>query len=208
MDTTLHELGHAIYCKHLNQELPFILKDSAHTFTTEAIALLFGRNSKNEKFIENYTEKSLGDIKENVQKELRLRQLVFSRWCQVMFYFEKELYKNPDQNLNKLWWNLVKKYQLIDFISDEPDWASKFHLVSAPVYYHNYLLGELLASQLKNYIKKTFNPENSDYSNESAIGNYLIKKIFNPGKSVKWDQLIKEATEEPLNPKHFINEFI
>ena len=207
MDTTLHELGHAIYCKHLNQELPFILKDSAHTFTTEAIALLFGRNSKNEKFIENYTEKSLGDIKENVQKELRLRQLVFSRWCQVMFYFEKELYKNPDQNLNKLWWNLVKKYQLIDFISDEPDWASKFHLVSAPVYYHNYLLGELLASQLKNYIKKTFSPKNSDYSNELIIGKYLIEKIFNPGKSVKWDQLITEATGEPLNPKHFINEF-
>ncbi len=29
-----------------------------------------------------------------------------------------------------------------------PDWAAKIHMTGAPVYYHNYLLGELIASQL------------------------------------------------------------
>ena len=41
---------------------------------------------------------------------LRNQLLIFSRWCQVMLRFEKELYGNPNQDLNKLWWDLVEKY--------------------------------------------------------------------------------------------------
>ena len=33
-----------------------------------------------------------------------------------------------------------------------PDWATKIHIALYPCYYHNYLLGELLASQLHYYI--------------------------------------------------------
>jgi peptidyl-dipeptidase A len=150
MDTVLHEFDHGIYSENHDKKLPWILRDSAHTFTTEAIALLFGRKAKNSQFIKNYCVVNKKEINEIIQifpKILQLRQLVFSRWAQVMFHFEKELYKNPKQNLNKLWWDLVKKFQLIDFCRDEPDWVSKYHILSAPVYYHNYLLGELLASQ-------------------------------------------------------------
>ena len=43
----------------------------------------------------------------------RAKLLVFSRWCQVMFRFEKALYENPDQDLNTLWWDLVERYQMV-----------------------------------------------------------------------------------------------
>ena len=43
----------------------------------------------------------------------RNQLLIFSRWCQVMLRFEKGMYENPDQDLNKLWWDLVEKYQLL-----------------------------------------------------------------------------------------------
>ena len=54
----------------------------------------------------------------------RNRLLVFSRYCQVMFRFERELYRNPDQDLNRLWWDLVEKYQEIKRPEgrDEPDY--------------------------------------------------------------------------------------
>ncbi len=57
-----------------------------------------------------------------------------------MLRFEMGLYQQPDQDLNKLWWDLVEKYQNIrrpparDY--EAADWASKIHVVSAPVYYH------------------------------------------------------------------------
>jgi len=213
METTLHELGHGIYEKNFNSDLPFLLRDSAHTFVTEAIALLFGRNSKNSNFIKktcDIKEEEIEKVAELGRKQLRIRELVFSRWCQVMYNFEKELYKNPEQDLNKLWWEFVKKYQLIDFYRDKPDWASKIHLVDAPVYYHNYMLGELLASQLQSYIIKNIlkqeNVKTPDYKGEE-IGNFLKKEIFSQGKKYRWDELIEKAIKEKLTTDSFVGEF-
>jgi len=212
--TTLHELGHAVYCEgYFKNPLPFILKDSSHIFVTEAIALLFERNSKNPSFLKKYCgakEEEISRIEIELKKSLKEDELIFCKWSQVMFNFERELYKNPEQDLNKLWWNLVEKYQLINFSRDKPDWASKIHLSSSPVYYHNYLLGKLLASQLDNYIVKNIlreeNSKNQDYS-DKRIGEYLEKEIFFPGAKYRWDELIRMATEESLNPKYFIEEF-
>ena len=47
-------------------------------------------------------------------KMRRNQLLIFSRWCQVMLRFEKGMYADPQQDLNKLWWDLVEKYQLLN----------------------------------------------------------------------------------------------
>ena len=212
METTLHELGHAVYDKYCDKALPFLLRECVHIFVTEAIALLFGRNSKNKTFIKRYGNLESEDvekIEKEIRKQLKLDELVFLKWSQVVFYFERELYKNPEQDLNTLWWSLVKKYQLIDFSRDKPDWASKIHLTCSPVYYHNYLLGKILASQINHHISKDIlkqDSENPDYSN-SKIGDYLKEKIFMPGKKYRWDKLIEKALGEPLNVKYFIEDF-
>ena len=100
------------------------------------------------------SEEEKSKIAENCYKTLRLDQLVFSRWVQVVYRFEKSMYENPDQDLNKLWWDLVEKYQMLKRPEgrNKPDYASKIHIALYPVYYHNYQLGELTASQLQHYI--------------------------------------------------------
>ena len=90
-------------------------------------------------------------------RKLRRNQLlIFSRWCQVMFRFEKELYGNPDQDLNRLWWDLVGEVPGDQAAGgpQRPDYAGKIHIVTAPVYYHNYMMGELFASQLHHAIAR------------------------------------------------------
>lgn len=209
METILHELGHAVYWKYINKDLPFILREVPHTLTTEAIAQLFGRQSKNISFIRKYSGKEVNESSAEIRKSLQFRELIFSRWSQVMLNFEFQMYKNPEQNLNKLWWSLVKKYQLINFERDFPDWASKIHLVSSPAYYHNYLLGELLASQIHNHICKAIlhQPlENTDY-NSKEISKFLIDKIFYSGSTYSWDKHIEVSLGEKLNPKYWVEEF-
>lgn len=214
MAVTLHELGHGVYSKHIDRNIPFILRDSAHIFTTEGIAVLFEGQTKNINFIKHFSNMNQ-ELDKDSEKIIKLRimgELIFSRWSQVMFNFEKKLYEDPDQDLNKLWWKLVKKYQLINFYRDKPDWASKIHFVSAPVYYHNYLLGKLFASQVNAYIikkilKKT-DIKNADYINNKEIGKYLKKFVFEPGMKYKWDEFIEKATGEKLTPKYFAEEFI
>ena len=76
---------------------------------------------------------------------------VLGPWVQVMTRFERELYADPDADLGTIWWDLVERHQLVERPDgDRPDdWATKIHIALAPVYYQNYLLGEITASQLE-----------------------------------------------------------
>lgn len=214
MGTMLHELGHGVYDKYLDFDLPFLLRGPAHTFTTEAIAMFFERLSCNANWLKQMvglSESERQEIEASVRKSQRLGQLVFARWCQVMFHFERALYRNPDQDLNTLWWDLVEKYQLVQPPEgrDEPDWSAKIHFTMAPVYYHNYMLGELMASQLHHYIvKDILKDKEVSFTNHPEVGNYLKEKIFRPGGRYFWNDLLKHATGEPLNPKYFVEQFV
>ncbi len=217
MGTMLHEFGHGVYFKYLDKATPFTLREPAHTFTTEAIAMFFGRLSSNPEWIQTMTgisNEEKAKIADNCHKKLRLDQLVFSRWAQVMYRFEKAMYENPDQDLNKLWWDLVEKYQMLKRPADrnEPDWASKIHLALYPCYYHNYLLGELMASQLSYYITekvlKQTDLKAQSFAKNPEIGKYLIDKVFKPGRTLYWNDMIELATGEKLTAKYYARQFV
>ncbi|NTW31761.1 MAG: M2 family metallopeptidase [Bacteroidetes bacterium] len=217
MNTLMHEFGHAVYFKYIDKDLPFTLRDPAHTFTTEAIAELFGRFSSNPRWLKDVigvSDIEIAKIEENANKNLRLQMLVFSRWSQVMYRFEKGMYENPDQDLNKLWWALVEKYQMLKkpLNRNEPDWASKIHIATYPCYYHNYLLGELLASQLYYYINenvlKTGDIKNQSFAGKKEVGVYFIEKVFKPGSKYFWNDMIEKATGEKLSAKYYAKQFV
>ncbi len=217
MDTMLHELGHGLYEKHFDSKLPFILREPAHSFTTEAVAMFFGRLSRNPAWMKEMlglSEEEQSKIEETATKYTRLRQIIFARWAMVMYNFEREFYSNPDQDLNALWWELVNKYQLVEKPKkrNEPDWASKIHIPLYPCYYHNYLLGELLASQFHHHlvqnVLKLESGQNPSYVKQPEIGQYFKQKVFESGNRYHWNEMIRQATGEPLNPKHFVDQFV
>ncbi len=212
--TMLHESGHAAYEKYFAKDLPYVLREPSHIFTTEAIAELFGRLTNDASWLKGTLDKNkkseFESIRPNLEKALRANALFFARWVEVMTHFERALYSDPDQDLNKLWWNLVEKYQLVKKPAgrNNPDWAAKIHFSTAPVYYHNYLLGELLASQLLHYIDKNIAKKDEAFINNKKTGEYLKEKVFAPGDRLRWDDHIKYATGEKLTPKYFAEEFI
>jgi len=126
--------------------------------------------------------------------------------------FEKALYKDPDADLNELWWDLVEKYQKVRRIDgrDKPDWATKIHICSYPVYYHNYMLGELLASQFLFTIMKEEGVDKIKdlrFAGNIKMGKYFVNRVFRPGKKYRWDRLVEYATGESLNPEYFVKQF-
>jgi peptidyl-dipeptidase A len=212
MNTILHELGHGVYSYYNDMSLPFTLRDAAHTFTTEAIAEFFGRLAKDPQWMLGMgviDAKECEKISEDCHKSLRLEMLVFSRWAQVMYRFEKGMYENPDQDLNKLWWDLAGKYQMLAKPEGRnmPDWATKIHVALYPCYYHNYLLGELLASQLYNYIDANVT-KNQSLVGEKAVGTYFKEKIFMPGARYYWNDMIEKATGEKLTARYYAKQFV
>lgn len=217
METLLHEVGHALYDKYHDPNEPWLLREPAHSFTTEAIAMFFGRLSRNAAWMQTMlilSDEETAKIKQVSARYLQFQQILFVRWALVMYNFEKALYANPDQNLNVLWWDLVEKYQLLKRPPGRPDagWASKLHFTTAPCYYHNYMLGELLASQLHHYlvhnVLKLESDEGLSYIGDRRIGQYLREKVFGPGARYTWQEMIVQATGEPLTPKYFVQQFV
>jgi peptidyl-dipeptidase A len=217
MGTMLHELGHAIYDKYIDQNLPFVLREPAHAFTTEGIAQFFGSYSSNSGWMQNALDISKQDkkkIETVTQANLRLSKLVFARWSMVVFNFEKNFYSHPDQDLNKLWWDLVEKYQMIRR-PDNPvgsEWATKLHIATYPVYYQNYQLGELFASQILNYVAENYYNQAAidqvTFWNNTDAGDFLKEKVFKPGKRYSWNDMIKSATGEPLSARYFVKQYV
>src|SRR5437899_7250131 len=123
------------------------------------------------------------------------------------------MYEDPEQGLNELWWDLVEKYQGLKRPEgrDAPDYGTKIHIVSAPVYYHNYMMGELFASQVHHAIaRQLYKDENPDaviYLGNKEVGEFMKKKVFEPGKTLSWNELTRHATGETLNAKYFAQDF-
>ncbi|MBN2514206.1 MAG: M3 family oligoendopeptidase [Sedimentisphaerales bacterium] len=217
METMLHELGHAVYAKYHDMREPYLLRDPAHAFTTEAAAMFFGRLSRNAAWMQEML--SLTDLQRNqlqpvAFKYLQFQQILFARWVLVMYHFEKAVYADPDQDLNTLWWDLVERYQQVHRPDEKPDagWASKLHFTGAPCYYHNYILGELLASQWHHYlVHDVLNSEASrevSFLTDPRIGEYFKKQVFGPGILYPWNEMIRRSTGEPLTPKYFAQQFV
>jgi peptidyl-dipeptidase A len=212
METLLHEVGHALYSKYHDRNESWLLREPAHSFTTEAVAMFFGRLSRNPAWMQTMlklSDEQRKQIEDVTLRYMRFQQILFARWALVMYHFEKALYADPDQDLNTLWWDLVERYQFLRRPSGKPDagWASKLHFTSAPCYYHNYMLGELLASQWEHYLLSTTDIPPS-FVGDRRIGTYFREQVFGPGAKFPWNEMIRRATGEPLTSKYFVEQFI
>ncbi|MCX8057049.1 MAG: M2 family metallopeptidase [Ignavibacteria bacterium] len=217
MGTLLHEYGHAVYDKFIDRTLPFILRDAAHIFVTEAIAMLFGKFAIHPlwmKFNLGLEDAQVNQFKDDSINFTKMNQIIFARWVFVMYRFEKSLYENPNQDLNALWWELHKKYLHLNKPENrnKPDWTTKIHIATSPCYYHNYLLGEIFSSQLNQYLHEKILNSNDIWTsvliNNKKIGEYLIDNLFRFGSSLHWKEVIKISTEQELTTKYYLLQYI
>jgi peptidyl-dipeptidase A len=216
-DTIVHELGHGIYDKYVAPDVPFLLHEAAHSITTEGYAIMMGSMVKNQDFLVTVLkvppEKAV-EIVKSAQKNLRREKLIFSRWAQVMVRFEYGMYNDPDQDLGKLWWTLKAKYQMLNPPGpvSRPDYAAKIHVVTNPVYYHSYMMGDLFGCQVHHYIATKVlgvdDPAKTCFAGHKEAGDYLKKNVFGPGNLYSWNELTKHATGEFISPKYFAMQYV
>ncbi len=203
METLLHELGHGVYEQLFSKELPWLLRQPPHMIPTEAMALLCGRQAYLSEFLTKHRASSEQAI--FAEESLKRRELIFSRWVLVMTYFERDLYQNPDQDLNALWWKYVEAFQKVKRPANREkacDWAAKYHIGLAPVYYFSYLLGEFFASSLQKKIKEKAGSLFTPYTKT-----FLEQELFSKGAALSWSDLITSCLKKPLSCEDWLEEF-
>jgi len=208
LDTTLHELGHAVYEASLDPSLPWLLSTGAHIAVHESSSMLHGRRARDRHFLTRFA--GLGEAVAAAPANgvsSRRHLLTMTMWVQVMARFERALYADPDADLGSLWWDLVERYQRVRRPEgDRPhDWATKMHLAQAPVYYHNYLLGEVIASSLEEWLERETG-HRSPAGDPAPAGRLLRERYYRPGSLYPWDELIERATGEALTVAPFVRQ--
>jgi len=205
LDTMLHEVGHAVYDDHVDRLLPWALRCPPQPLATEAVALMLGRLRRDPEFLVavlGADPAAAAALAAPSREVLRTGQLVFARWCLVMVRFEQAMYADPGRDLAATWWDLVESLQGLRRPEGRatPDWASKIHLAVAPVYYQSYLLGELLAFQVDAAVREAV----GGFVGRPDAGAFLAERVFAPGASRTWRDLVVHATGRPLGPEAFL----
>lgn len=210
--TMVHELGHAVYDRYKDRKAPYLLRGQAHWLTTEGFAMMLDKLVLNPNWIDamiGLDPARKAAMMPSARKMVAFNSLAFARWCLVMLHFERAMYADPKQDLGRLWWDLVERYQGLKRPAGRtaPDFASKVHLVVAPVYYHNYMMGELFGAQVHAVIardvQKKDDPFDAVYVGDPKVGAFLKKAIFEPGARLPWNELTKAVTGAPLSPKAY-----
>ncbi|MGM0595631.1 MAG: M2 family metallopeptidase [Myxococcota bacterium] len=230
LETLLHEFAHAIYFDCIDTNLPWLLKTHAHNFITEGTALWMQNFAFNQNLLSQIQPDFSFSTPETKIEQARLdnlnwtQKLIFIRWALVVFNFEKNLYQGTERNWQNLWWELVEKIQFINpppQREDKFDYLAKIHIISNPVYYHNYLLGLIFSAQLDNTIhsihKKHLGktslelfsphlPPGTLNASGYLIGNFLKDKLFHHGKKHKWPKLVEKCTGSKLELKFLLSQ--
>jgi peptidyl-dipeptidase A len=73
------------------------------------------------------------------------------------------------------------------------------------------MMGQLFASQVHHAIArdvyKGADPSTVVMVDNKDVGEFMKRRIFEKGRLLSWNELTKEATGEPLNPKAFAEDF-
>jgi len=226
--TMIHEAGHCMYMASINEDgaLPFALNDDAGSLVQEGIAVMFDSFTNSADFHEVILGRTLSDAAvKTLRAERRAAKLIGAAWCQVMIRFEKAMYeadaRGEQIDLDALWWQLKSKYQHVNGPNDLPlkrkasvedtpssTFAAKIHILAAPVYYHSYAFGDMLAAQVRRRMAMAVGREDvwrqTSFAGLPAAGGWLMREIFAPANRFKWNDLLERATGERLTPKYFL----
>lgn len=209
----MHLGGHASHYKSISDKVPYLLKTPNYALG-EGVAKYFENLASNYNFLKNAVVIDTSANKQLVLVCQHLHQvdrLFRCRKLLVIADFEYEIYRNPNQNLDDLWQKLNLKYLGVNYPIQEKAsfWAANKYSTSLSCTTHNLVLADVFAAQLQHTIEnRVLKKTNGVYTNNAAVGRYLVENLYQYGNLLPWEQLIEKATGEPINTSYFVNQLI
>ncbi|MEQ8339361.1 MAG: M2 family metallopeptidase [Cyclobacteriaceae bacterium] len=217
--TSNHELGHIYYyISYTNPDVPPLLRSGANRAFHEAIGSMMGAAALQKPYLVGRGLIDKNSKSDNIQKLLAeaMDYAVFIPFAAgTMSNFEKALYVDglPKDQFNSKWWEIVKKYQGIvppdDRGEEYCDACTKTHINNDPAQYYDYALSYIILFQLHQHIAENIlkqDPRETNYYGATAVGDFL-KVIMQPGATKDWQDVLKDATGEPLNATAMVKYF-
>lgn len=205
--TTFHEFGHSLQAVFTGIDWP-ILKEyewvmGAHTAAySEGMAETLGEFARRTDWLQSVA----GVPEEGVERYLTVMlpaQMVI-RLFELLFNMRLELsaYAESSQNMPELERELTREIRLLRFPEEDPSqWEANTWYTSYPVYWQNYILASVIASQAHETITERFGLEASANPDLAA---YLRENFYASGNAFTWWERVRRGTGKPLNPEPYL----
>ena len=218
-ETSNHELGHIYYyIAYSTPEVPPVLRGGANRAFHEALGSMMGMAAMQKPYLVGQGLVPADAKTDSIQILLKeaLNFAVFIPFAAgTMSEFEKALYADnlPENEFNKKWWDLAKKYQGIVPPSDRGeiycDAASKTHINDDAAQYYDYALSYVILFQLHQHIAEKIlkqPPTATNYFGNKEVGAF-INTIMASGATKDWKEVMMNATGEEMNAKAMVRYF-
>lgn len=213
--TLLHELGHTVHYEGVDHAQPLLFLDVISQ-NTEAIAMLMERQILSTGWLEGYLgvpHDEAAALSADAFEVIRAQELIFARWCLVIYHWEKDIYANPDQDWGAAWWTYKEEYQGLRRPEgwDNPDPLAKYHLASGGAGgYNSYAVGGFIAAQLAEALAAEIGADvrTASYRGHPEIGAWLTERYFTPGARYGWLELVQRSTGKPLSTDAWRRQFL
>ncbi len=213
--TLLHELGHCVHYEGVDLGQPYLLLD-VDSQTTEALAMLLERQVSTADWMTHFLgvpEEEARAAADAAWKAVRAQEIIFARWCLVIYHWEKDIYANPDQDWGDAWWRHKERFQGLKRPEgwSNPDPLGKYHLATASAtYYNNYAVGSFVAAQVAAALADHIGQDvrSATYRGDVRVGEWLVGRYTAPGARLGWLQLVEQATGARLSTEAWRRQFV
>lgn len=199
-NVAFHEYGHALQIVHTNVRYPILkgyewIPGASCGAYAEGVAELQAEFVNDPEWLRTYTSASQDDAEKYVATRT-FSDLYYLRRTLKDFFFEYEMYKNPDQDLAALEREMYKKYLLVEIDSTMPHrFASSIWYTMYPCYYQNYILSKMISAQVYEVIVNKFG---SSRISNPEIANWIVKHLYAHGEVQEWYERIRNTTGKSL----------
>ncbi|PLX13209.1 MAG: hypothetical protein C0597_12020, partial [Marinilabiliales bacterium] len=202
MDITvwMHEMGHGLHGlfnsinKPILEGYEWIPGNSTAAFA-EGMAetsAWFTRTKAWQKEYTNLTEKQMDEKRAIINKFAP----AFIRYHLYFCMSEIDLYLSSEKSFDEIQKDLAKKYFFIDSDEYRTRNFNSIVYVSYPLYLQNYLLADIVASQVHTSLKENFG---ENYAFNKNVGAYLTKHFYSSGEYYNWNERLIHGTGKPLD---------
>lgn len=198
----LHETGHAVH-SFTTDPGEIILNMGISGIVSEGIANLFGGFINHPAFYSQFFTENLDKAGKNF-KRLRLWNRVNNLRSVSRILFDQALYRNRIENIDdihQLLWKTNLEVLGQKPCDDKPVWASTIHYTTHPIYFHNYLLGDLMCDMLKQVFIARENV--SDVTNKpKQFGRFIMDEVINVSGRYPFPELYRRISGEDVSLRY------
>ena len=201
-----HEYGHSLKSVHVSAREPVLkgyewIPGAQCAAFEEGIADMHGEFTDDSLWLTTFTKVKQKEIERYV-KGRRFPALFRLRRLMKDFFFEYEMYKDPDQDLPALERALIEKYLLAPPDKKEPhQFAASMWYTSYPCYYQNYILSAMMATQLQEALTDKFG---SSKISDTAVSKWMVRYLYASGETEEWTERMRNATGKALEPGAYL----